>query len=1426
MSQASGSDVSVSAQMKPNAENDANDNGRSGVSENKEHVRKDGQNVNASFGTSSQMSDTASGHIQNQTKNLPVDRPYSEKCSMMPQKVFPALEKNAQQSSGSGSPGNERAAVHSFTRTTSDAGQLKTHSSGDKLPEAMETSMKESLKGNGETWQPPTCPNDMNDVEMEDVEEKKSRSLEPDKTAEDQRNYRAEVAKPKTETDRKPQKPWKEFFVIVKQAHGSDFEILEKCSAKDRELSPVKMQYLIQYHFEELLKTFDVDLQKIMHNMKPVQCNSQCLLFDVRSAPTQRYIDEIIVCLQDTANKVNYFQRFPASKAFIDNPETVLKEFILSGQIAVYRDEEATYVVGIVEDNKIITEKLKMMLVDESMNSNYHTTTVELKMDTAGQLLKTFGFMENLNMMQPNTTFFIDEEKHTISFRGRQTEVESAADEVGKFFRGLVIEDITLHPMYLKLLLLPKVKEFLVDLCRTQNLKVFWTVSTFNSRITCYMLNGSGVQLFLDMLKQNLVIYNYAIRSQSSNEIAFSSTKMFVDFVDAHYNVNLVSLVEGNNICIATIKDVGNELVIMEAKHTDKKPRDDSKKSVEDGKSQGLTRQKGNVEAFDDDEYSIIAEKLWDLQKIQMLKKFNFGQQIKRKIPDIKITISDKQITFVGVEAKKVKQEIADFMSKLDTQTVDKIPSAVLDFCKTSEVVQQRIASSFDKNGILCHWYVNDDCDCLNVFALDGPTLSTAISHILKIFKWIEYTSTDDVKFIFKSQEIMSFLEKSKRFLKVDDIECDDFMVYGITEAVEEFGKLYDSKMEAFVKQQKLLYPKYDVKVVRHRLGARKDVVEFFTKHEHSMWKFFLNDYCIKVEVDDDGEVLLVGEEDQVKNAAREFNRKVRLTRKKWSCDVNYPKEVVQKLKVDTVPSIEREFKVSLTVENDTTFFQQQQLGQWVDWNSNIHVALVHGKVYEMVADVLVCPTNGSFSPSSLATVMLEKGGIIMKNDFSQKRIKQANAIYVSSYTGNLPCLMVAYLAVPEYRPSVTMQSEVKKCIQELILAVDKAQLQSIVIPVKILDHIPETTFLHWFASAFIAIHNQLNFLKQIYLCTDFTKNTELFVEALSSSLPKYLNFYNFSHMCGEIGQENVGAVIPIDMKIELVTGMLVEQKVDVIVNSCNRQLDLAKGAVSSTIMKKGGHSILHECQDNYPNGIDYGNVVVSSAGNMEFHMICHGALPFWTPAAKLSLQLLAKLVFDCLLEAEKNNCRSIAFPVFGTGNLEYPWDEVARTMLDTINKYGTLRSGITTVKEVKIVLYEKDVKSIKAFESRKRQIEEIKLITEDPEIPPQLILEARCQNVRVQVIPLSNTKCHRCEAVVKFLSFAETNSLSKICPLGVSISAGKILLQALSTTLGIVGSQAPWTWTLGQSTGTQRVLKGDEAMLHLVAGATKKGLN
>jgi hypothetical protein len=43
---------------------------------------------------------------------------------------------------------------------------------------------------------------------------------------------------------------------------------------------------------------------------------------------------------------------------------------------------------------------------------------------------------------------------------------------------------------------------------------------------------------------------------------------------------------------------------------------------------------------------------------------------------------------------------------------------------------------------------------------------------------------------------------------------------------------------------------------------------------------------------------------------------------------------------------------------------------------------------------------------------LLIAGGSIMKQDLQQKAIVEGQDIYLSSETGNLPCLMVAYLAM------------------------------------------------------------------------------------------------------------------------------------------------------------------------------------------------------------------------------------------------------------------------------------------------------------------------------------------------------------------------------------------------------------------------------
>jgi hypothetical protein len=51
-----------------------------------------------------------------------------------------------------------------------------------------------------------------------------------------------------------------------------------------------------------------------------------------------------------------------------------------------------------------------------------------------------------------------------------------------------------------------------------------------------------------------------------------------------------------------------------------------------------------------------------------------------------------------------------------------------------------------------------------------------------------------------------------------------------------------------------------------------------------------------------------------------------------------------------------------------------------------------------------------------------------------------------------------------------------------------------------------------------------------------------------------------------------------------------------------------------------------------------------------------------------------------------------------------------------------------------------------------------------DPEAPPTFILESRCRNVRVHVIPLSDTTCHHCEAVVKFVTSGLHRFYAVVC--------------------------------------------------------------
>jgi len=80
--------------------------------------------------------------------------------------------------------------------------------------------------------------------------------------------------------------------------------------------------------------------------------------------------------------------------------------------------------------------------------------------------------------------------------------------------------------------------------------------------------------------------------------------------------------------------------------------------------------------------------------------------------------------------------------------------------------------------------------------------------------------------------------------------------------------------------------------------------------------------------------------------------------------------------------------------------------------------------------------------------------------------------------------------------------------------------------------------------------------------------------------------------------------------------------QVDAIVNSTNQQLKLDTGLVSKAILNKGGKKIQQECQQKAPNGIDSGEVVVTSGGKLGCKFVIHGACCKWDGGAGASEQV------------------------------------------------------------------------------------------------------------------------------------------------------------------------------------------------------------
>ena len=155
--------------------------------------------------------------------------------------------------------------------------------------------------------------------------------------------------------------------------------------------------------------------------------------------------------------------------------------------------------------------------------------------------------------------------------------------------------------------------------------------------------------------------------------------------------------------------------------------------------------------------------------------------------------------------------------------------------------------------------------------------------------------------------------------------------------------------------------------------------------------------------------------------------------------------------------------------------------------------------------------------------------------------------------------------------------------------------------------------------------------------------------------------------------------------RVVIITGDLVEQEVDAIVNAANNDLQLG-GGVAGAIRRAGGPAIQDECDAHGP--VRVGEAAITGAGELRARFVIHAAsMSLGGRTTRTSLRSSMDHAFRL---AHHHEVMSIAVPAVGTGIAGFPLDECARVMAESLS--DALSDGWPP-REVRFVLFGEDAK-------------------------------------------------------------------------------------------------------------------------------------
>lgn len=142
-------------------------------------------------------------------------------------------------------------------------------------------------------------------------------------------------------------------------------------------------------------------------------------------------------------------------------------------------------------------------------------------------------------------------------------------------------------------------------------------------------------------------------------------------------------------------------------------------------------------------------------------------------------------------------------------------------------------------------------------------------------------------------------------------------------------------------------------------------------------------------------------------------------------------------------------------------------------------------------------------------------------------------------------------------------------------------------------------------------------------------------------------------------------------MAIEIVRGSIIDQEVDVIVNTANSDL-AGGGGVDGVIHRAGGPSIMDELRQikSQQGRCVTGSAVITGAGELRANYVVHAVGPIYRGGTNGEPELLYRAYQSSLKLAANIGARSVAFPSISTGAYGYPISEAAPIAIRAVQDF------------------------------------------------------------------------------------------------------------------------------------------------------------